>query len=135
MLGQMNDACRTTFARMAIFAALTTVSCGEIEIPGSVSLVGTWDWVGLEVEGVAAAVTGTVVFRTDGTFSIDGTFTFPEQPTYDFVVDGPYVQSDDNVALTVESETSNWAISASGNQVTLTLDEPPPASTITLQRR
>ncbi len=100
MLGQMNETCRSTVARLALLAALTTVACGEEDgAPNAVSLVGTWDWIGFTDSGLAATVTGTMVFRTDGTYTVDGTITFPEEPTDELVASGTYVQSGDNVAI------------------------------------
>ena len=85
--------------------------------------------------GVDAVTTGTWVFRLDHTFDVDGTITFPGEPTDPIVVSGTYVQSGNSVALTIDAQTGSWAITASGDEVTLTAQEPPPANTITLRRR
>lgn len=114
--------------------ALLAAACGKDGTAPSTSLVGTWDLIGFTDMGVAAVTTGTWVFRTDGTFSVNGTITFPGEPTDPFVVDGIYVQNGDSVALTIAAQTTNWTLTPSGNEVTLTENEPPPANTITLRR-
>jgi hypothetical protein len=99
------------------------------------SLAGTWDLVAFTDAGVSATTTGTWVFRSHGSFSVNGTVTFPGEPADSIVADGTYVHGMGTVALTIGSETTNWALTWSGNQVTLTEDEPPPANTITLRRQ
>lgn len=116
-------------AAVACFAACAT------ENTAPASLLGTWDLVGFTDMGIAAQTTGTVVFRADGTVSVEGTITFPGEPTEPLVADGTFVQAGDHVTLTLAGQTGSWALTASGNEVTLTAIEPPPANTITLRRR
>lgn len=126
--------CRTPGLRVAALVAVMAAACGnESAFPGT-SLVGTWDLIGFGDMGVAAVTTGTWVFRTDSTFSVNGTTTFPGEPTDSLVLDGTYVQSGNSVVLTIGVETGNWTITASGDEVRLTQVEPPPANTVTLKR-
>jgi len=115
--------------------ALLAAACGKDSSGPSTSLVGTWDLVGFTDMGVNAVTTGTCIFRPDGTFSINGTVTFPGEPTDPLVMDGTYLQNGNSVALTIAAQTGNWTISASGAELALTEIEPPPANTITLRRR
>ena len=116
-------------------AALLAAACSEDSTAPSLSLVGTWDFVGFSDGGVAAVATGTWVFRTDHTFSVDGTITYPDEPTEEVLLAGTYSQSGTSVTLTAGGETSAWLLAVNGNQVTLTQDEPPPANVITLRSR
>jgi hypothetical protein len=130
---------RTAGYRVTAVVALLAGACakdstGPSMVP-TATLVGTWDLVGFSDMGVAAVATGTWVFRPDGTFSVTGTITFPGEPTEALVVDGSYVQNDDRVALTIAAQTGNWTLTANGNVLTLTENEPPPANTIGLRRR
>jgi hypothetical protein len=84
--------------------------------------------------GIAAVTTGTWIFRADGTMSVDATITFPGEPSEPLVVEGTYVQSGSSVALTIGTQTGNWALEASGSDITLTENEPPPGNTIQLRR-
>jgi hypothetical protein len=84
--------------------------------------------------GASAVTTGTCEFRADGTFEVNGTITFPGEPTESLVIDGSYVQSGSTVVLTIGARTGNWTLTASGNEVTLTENAPPPANSITLSR-
>jgi hypothetical protein len=115
-------------AAVALMAA-----CSDGTAPHA-SLVGTWDLVGFTDMGIAAATTGTWVFRTEGTMRVNGTITFPGEPTEPLVAEGTYVQSGSRVALTIGAQTGNWTIAESANEVTLTEDESPPANTIRLRR-
>lgn len=124
----------TTSLRVAAVVALLAAACGKDSTAPSTSLVGTWDLIGFTDMGVAAVTSGTWVFRSDHTFSVNGTITFPGEPTDPLVVDGTYVQSGNRVALTIAAQTGNWTLTASGNEVTLTENEPAPANTITLRR-
>ena len=99
------------------------------------SLVGTWDFIGFSDAGVDAQTTGTMVFRTDGTFTIQGTVTYPGEPTDNISDFGTYQQNGTTVVFTIGSDTSTWTLSISGNVATLTEVEPPPANTITLRRQ
>ncbi len=120
---------------LAVVAWLGVASCnGGTSEPGP-SLIGTWDLIGFTDAGVAAATTGTAVFRADGTFSIDGTITFPGEPTEAIAVDGTFQQSGNSVDLTIGADAATWTLGFSDSEVVLTEVEPPPANTITLRRR
>ncbi len=115
-------------------------ACGDSTGAESMSLVGTWDIIGFADDGVAAQITGTWVFRADGTFTIEGTVMPPDEPTEDISGSGTYEQNGTGVVFTFQtrtpgSSTSTWTLSMSGDVATLTQDEPPPANTITLRRR
>ena len=110
-------------------------ACGDSTGPDSLSLVGTWDFVGFSDAGVEAENTGTWVFSADGTVTLQGTVTFPGEPTDDISGDATYEQTGPTVVLTFGSDTTTWTLSISGNVATLTEVEPPPANTITLRRR
>jgi hypothetical protein len=67
---------------------------------------------------------------------VNGTVTFPGEPADPIVFDGTYAQSGMTVSLVITGEaTTSWRLAATGDQVTLTADEAPPANTITLRRR
>ena len=123
---------RTTL-RVAAVAALLA-ACGDDSTAPVTSLVGTWNLVGFTDAGVAAVTTGTWVFRADGTCSVNGTVTFPGEPTDPLIADGTFVQSGNSVTLTIAAQMGTWTLTASGSQVVLTASGPPPANTITLRR-
>lgn len=125
---------RPRAAALAIVVGACLSACAT-ENSAPASLLGTWDLVGFTDMGIAAQTTGTVVFRADGTVRVDGTITFPGEPTEPLVADGTFVQAGDRVTLSLAGQTGSWALAASGNEVTLTEIEPPPANTITLRRR
>jgi hypothetical protein len=124
----------TTGLWVSLLAALLGASCNTDSTAPSTSLIGTWDVVGFTDMGASAVTTGTCAFRSDGTFEVNGTITFPGEPTEPLVIDGSYVQSGSTVVLTIGTETGTWTLTASGNEVTLTANEPLPANTITLRR-
>jgi hypothetical protein len=124
---------RRTGLRVGAVVALLA-ACGKDSTAPSASLVGTWDLVGYTDMGVAAVTTGTWVFRADGTFSVNGTVTFPGEPADPLVVSGGYVHSGSRVTLTIAAQTGDWTLTGSGNDITLTENEPPPANTISLRR-
>ena len=119
----------------AAFIAALLIACSDESTAPTTSLVGTWDLTGFSDMGVAAVTTGTCVFRSDGTFSVQGTVTFPGEPTDPLMLDGTYVQTGTSVTLTTGGQTGTWTITASGADVTLTGSEPSPANTISLRRR
>lgn len=125
----------TTMLRVVAVVAFLAAACGKDGTTPSTSLVGTWDLIGFTDMGVSAVTTGTWVFRIDHTCSVNGTITFPGEPTDSLVADGTFVQSGNSVALTIAAQTGDWTLTTSGNEITLTENEPPPANTITLRRR
>jgi hypothetical protein len=121
---------------LAVAAAGTLLAaCGSDSTAPGPELLGTWDLVGFTDSGIPAVTTGTWIFRSDGTMHVDGTVTFPDEPTEPVVLDGDYVQTGLRVTLTIGAESGAWAMVEDGNDLTLTLDEPPPANTIVLRRQ
>jgi hypothetical protein len=125
---------RTAILPVALVAGLLGAACATGSTAPGPSLVGTWDLIGFTDMGAAAVTTGTWEFRADGTFSVNGTITFPGEPTESLVTAGTYSRSGNTVVLTIGAQTGNWTLTESGNEVTLTENEPPPANTITLRR-
>ena len=122
-------------AGLVVAAAGTMLgACSDSTAPGP-ELVGTWDLVGFTDAGVAAVTTGTWIFRSDGTLHVDGTVTFPDEPTEPLVLDGGYIQTGQRVTLTIGTESADWAMVENGNELTLTQDEPPPSNTVLLRRQ
>ena len=109
-------------------------ACGTDSTAPDTSLVGTWDLIGYTDMGVAAVTTGTWIFRSDLTMSVDGTITFPGQPTEPLVTTGTYAQNGRSVTLAIGTQSGTWGLVVIGNEVILTEDEPPPAHTIVLRR-
>ena len=123
-------------AGLAVAAAGTLLAaCGSESTAPGPELVGTWDLVGFTDAGVAAVTTGIWIFRSDGTMHVDGTVTFPDEPTEPLVLDGGYIQTGQRVTLTIGAESGAWALVEDGNELTLTQDEPPPANIIVLRRQ
>jgi hypothetical protein len=123
-------------AGLAVAAAGTLLgACGSDSTAPTPELVGTWDLVGFTDSGVAAVTTGTWIFRSDGTMHVDGTVTFPGEPTEPLALDGGYVQTGQRVLLTIGAVTDAWALVEDGNELTITQDEMPPATTIVLRRQ
>ena len=50
----------------------------------------------------AGTTTGTFVFRADGTFSANGTVTYPGEATDNIDVDGTYQQTGSSLVLTID---------------------------------
>jgi hypothetical protein len=117
-----------------ILLLLAGSSCSEPAEP-QISLIGLWDLVAFTDAGVAATAAGTAAFGSNGTFSVEGTITFPGEPTDSVSVSGTYRQTGNVVRLTAQQESNDWRIQRNGDQVILTEDEPPPANSITLRRR
>ena len=125
------------FVALLTAAALSggMAACGDSTDPVSLSLVGTWDFIGFSDEGVEAETTGTWVFSADGTLTIQGTVTLPGELAEDISGNATYEQTGTTVVLTFGSDTSTWTLSISGNIATLTEVEEAPPNTVTLQRR
>lgn len=122
------------YLSLAFAAPFLGAACGDDSTAPSPSLIGRWDLIGFSDMGISAVTTGTGEFRADGTFDFNGTITFPGEPTESLVIAGSYVQSGTAVVLTIGDQTGDWTLTSSGNEVTLTENEPPPANTITLRR-
>jgi hypothetical protein len=116
-------------------AGIVLAACSSDTTAPGPELIGTWDLVSFSDMGVAAVTTGTWIFRSDGTMHVEGTVTFPDEPTEPLVLDGGYVQAGQRVTLTIGAENSVWGLVEAGNTLTLTEDEPPPANIIVLRRQ
>jgi len=117
------------------WVTLAFVACaGSEPTRESVSLVGVWDWIGFSDHGVNGTTTGTATFSGDGTVSFIGTITYPNEPTDSVVVAGTFQQTGNTVVLALGSESATWTVSASGDEVVLTMVGPSPTNTIRLRR-
>jgi len=112
---------------------LAILACSDTAGPGD-DLAGTWDLTGYSDSGIAAATTGTAVFRMNGTFSIDGTLTFPGEPPDQLLLSGTWLEQGEIVTLTTGEESGRWVRSADGDDVLLTLEGSQPPTIITLHR-
>ena len=125
--------------RIRRYLALTWVvalvfACNNDGTAPSVSLVGVWDFVGFTDGGVAGVTTGTWTFASDNSVIVDGTVTFPGEPTDSLELAGTYVQNGNTVQLIIGTASGDWTITGTGDQIVLTEIEPPPANTVTLRR-
>ena len=78
--------------------------------------------------------TGTWSFETDSSVAVEGTVTFPGEPTDSLVATGTYRQDGNTVHLIIGAGSGDWAITGDENLIVLTEVEPPPSNTITLRR-
>jgi hypothetical protein len=90
--------------------------------------------IGHTDHGVPGATTGTAQFASNGGFSIEGTVTYPGEPTDSIAVAGTYRIEGNTVALTVLDETATWTMTFSGDRVILSLAGSAPPTTMTLQQ-
>ncbi len=123
-------------AALVLSLGVLGLACADDDTTGPEnSLEGAWDLVGFTDEGISAATTGAVEFRPDGTFEGQGTVAFPEEPAEPLVIQGTYQMTGSDVRLTTSDGSLTWSLQFSASQVVLTLQAPPPSSTITLRRR
>jgi hypothetical protein len=115
--------------------ALAGAACVNDGTAPGISLVGAWDFIGFTDAGVAAVTTGTWTFAIDSSVTVNGTVTFPGEPTDSLVVAGTYSQNGNTVQLIIGTGSGDWTITSNGDQIVLTEIEPPPANTVTLRRR
>jgi hypothetical protein len=125
---------RLSKGKLLLLAAAGVLACGDGPTAPGIALVGTWELVGFSEAGLEAAVTGTAEFQADRTFEINGTITFPEEPTESLIVTGTYEVLVDQVELTTPEGTGIWGLSLAGEQAVLTLVAVTPPNTITLRR-
>jgi hypothetical protein len=119
---------------VAATVVLASAACKDSTDPAP-SLVGTWDLIGFSDGGISGTTTGTIVFRTNGTFSANGTVTFPGEPTDQLLVDGTYSQSDFTVTLTSAMESAQWSMTVDDDEITLTEIGGQATSVIKLRRQ
>jgi hypothetical protein len=116
-------------------AVWLSAACGSDPTGGiAPSLEGSWALIGFTDGGVAAGATGTMVFQSNGIYTMQGQITFPGEPPDAVDASGSYRQMGNAVELTAGSDASIWDLQFSGDRVTLTEREPPPANMITLRR-
>ena len=127
---------RTSIRLALSLVALFAVACGDDPVSPGDGLVGEWDLVGFVDGGVEATVTGTATFRSDGTFTMVGTVSFPGEPSEAVAISGTYEVSGDVATLVIAGEASDWNLSfPSADRAVLTELEPPPANRISLERK
>lgn len=113
---------------------LLLLSCGDSGGPSD-DLTGAWNLIGYSDAGTPAVTSGTAIFRANGTFSIDGVLTFPNEPPDPVSITGTW-SIDGNIAnLTSDGTTGRWVLVASGDEVVLTLEGSQPPTTMTLRRQ
>jgi len=81
---------------------LVATSCGEeddIALRPVGLLIGTWDLIGFSDGGVDGETTGTAVFGVEGSFCIEGTVTFPGEPTDAISLRGRFEQGESSVTF------------------------------------
>jgi len=126
---------RVRYLALTWVLALALAACNNDGTAPSVSLVGVWDFIGFTDGGVAAVTTGTWTFAIDSSVTVDGTVTFPGEPTDSLDVAGTYLQNGTTVQLIIGTGSGDWTITSNGDQIVLTEIEPAPANTVTLRRR
>ena len=126
---------RVRYLALTWVLALALAACNNDGTAPSVSLVGVWDFIGFTDGGVAAVTTGTWTFAIDSSVTVDGTVTFPGEPTDSLDVAGTYLQNGNTVQLIIGTGSGDWTITSNGDQIVLTEIEPAPANTVTLRRR
>ncbi len=114
-------------ARVLVTAAsvIALAACSSPTDAGR-TLAGTWDLVRFTESGVTGTMTGTAVFRGDRTFSVDGTVTYPGEPTDPLVMSGTYREENGTLEMTISGESITWSMTFSGGDLLLvSLDNPP----------
>ena len=124
---------KTREAALIALLAFTCAGCSD-ETGPQISLVGVWDFIGFSDAGIEASTTGTWEFEASNSFHVQGTITFPGEPTDSIVASGSYDQQGSQVQLTIGVDTGSWTLTGEGDVVVLTEVEPAPANTITLRR-
>jgi hypothetical protein len=128
---RLEDAVRPV--RLSLYLLVGLLACADSTGPAG-DLAGSWLLVGYTDAGVPAAASGTATFLSVGTFTIEGTLTFPGEPPDPIQAEGTWSADGDVIVLTTGGQTGRWAYSASGEEVTLTLEGSQPATTMTLRR-
>lgn len=124
---------RRTF--VIAICALAIAACDDESTAPTTRLRGSWDVIGFTEGPVSAVVEGSATFRSDGTFEVNGTITFPGEPTESISLTGTYDEGDGFVVLTTGGDETEWSLDFSDeDNVVLTRTGPPPVNTITLRR-
>jgi hypothetical protein len=120
--------------RVPAIIVVALLACGDGATDPADSLVGNWDLIGFMDGGVTATVNGTMTFGSDGRYTMQGSITFPNEPTDVVNVQGTFAQAGGVATLMSSGESSSWDLVFSGDRVVLTEREPPPANSMTLRR-
>lgn len=118
---------------MSVLGLLALMGCNDSTGPND-DLTGHWELIGYSDAGVAGITTGGAVFRANGTFDIDGTVTYPSEPTEPIQVSGTWSIQGNIVTLDTGSESGRWVRSVVQGNTLLTLEGSQPPTTITLRR-
>lgn len=112
---------------------LGLAACNDSTGPSG-DITGSWELVGYTDAGIPAITTGTAIFRGNGTFTIDGTVTFPGEPADQILVSGTWSILGNIVILNTGGQSGRWALTASRDGIVLTLEGSQPPTTMTLRR-
>jgi hypothetical protein len=118
---------------ISVVGLLAVLACNDSTGPEN-DLTGHWELIGYSDAGVAGITTGSAIFRANGTFTIDGTVTYPGEPTEPIQAAGTWSIEGDIVTLDTGSESGRWIRSLVGGDILLTLEGSQPPTTITLRR-
>lgn len=116
-----------------VLGLLALLACNDSTGPGD-DLTGNWELIGYRDAGIAGITTGSAIFRANGTFNIDGTVTYPGEPTEPIQAAGTWSIEGDIVTLDTDSESGRWIRSLVGGDILLTLEGSQPPTTILLRR-
>jgi len=125
---------RSTILGVALVLCLSSCGADDSSRP-SQELEGVWGLIGYSDHGVAGVTTGTVTFGSDGRFAINGSVTYPGEPTDEIDVSGTYQIVGKTVVLSVLDDSATWSVAYSGDQVVLSLVGSVPPTTMTLERQ
>ena len=119
--------------RLAALALVAAAACsGTDPVP---SITGSWDFIGYQSDGATATtVSGTAVFSAAGSVTFNGTIQFPGEPLETISETAQFTQSGNSLTLTTPTDTSEWELTFSGNDVVLQLLNDASASRLTLRR-
>lgn len=118
---------------MSVLGLLALLGCNDSTGPED-DLTGHWELIGYSDAGVAGITTGSAVFRANGTFDIDGTVTYPSEPTEPIQVSGTWSIEGNIVTLDTGTESGRWIRTFLGGDILLTLEGSQPPTTILLRR-
>jgi hypothetical protein len=118
---------------LALALLAGSAACGDGSGP-SHALIGTWELASYSDHGVLGVTTGTMVFQSDGSFEVQGTVTYPGEPSDSLNVVGTWTLGLRQIRLTTGGESAVWSMVWQGEELTLTLEGPLPTNVIVLRR-